>query len=346
MPPLCRELHSKLTQKFGKVRISSEGHSFQSRMRKIGREIRKEIINPGEYYCVNCPFCNDSRNRLWINHTFAEHPWMAVCYNETRCMDGPFGKENRIELYKIIFDGASRVVLPVIKGIEIEPTKPLEAVSFPGDITFLNDLPEQHVARQYLEIRGYDSLELALLYDIGVCTKVYNKIHYPLVNRLFIPVSMDGKLVGWQGRYVGDLDWKTTSIQKYFNLRGMSKKDMLYNFDTAKTKDMVVIVEGAADVWRVGPSAVALMGSDMSESQRGIVRQTWSGKPVAVFLDNDASDKAIAIANSLYPFFGSKVFPVLTDHKDPGSMSRDEIWRTINLQLESRGLLKTEPQTV
>ena len=338
MPPLCRELYTKLTEKFGKVRISNEGHSLQVRTRKIGYEMRTEIINPGEYYCVSCPFCNDRRQRLWVNHRFAEYRWLAVCYNETRCMDGPFGKENRKELYDIIFEGATRVVLPVTQGIETDPGKPLDPVGLPGEILFMNELPENHQARQYLELRGYDPLELERLYGIGFCVKVFDRSHYPLTNRIFIPILMNGNIVGWQGRYVGDPDWKTSSVQKYFNLRGMSKKDMLYNFDVAKTQDMVVIVEGAADVWRVGPKAVGIMGSDLSEQQAGMIRQAWAGKPVAVFLDKDASDKSEGIAKKLFPYFGKKVFPVVTGHKDPGSMTNDEIWQVISSELSLRGL--------
>lgn len=336
MPPLCKELYAKLTEKLGKVKISSEGHSFQSRMRKIGHEMRMEIISPGEYYCVDCPFCNDRRQRLWINHRFAEYRWLAVCYNETRCMDGPFGKVNRRELYNIIFNGASKVFLPVSSGIEREPSKPLDSVPFPGDISFIDELPEDSPVRRYLEIRGYDPTELALLYDIGLCTKVNDRSHYPLVNRLFIPISMNSKMVGWQGRYIGELDWKTVRTQKYFNMRGMSKKDMLYNFDNAKNKDLVVVTEGVADVWRVGPCAVALLGSDMSGQQKDLIRHTWQDKPVVIFLDSDAQSKAVQMVASLRPYFDNLVFNLNPNGKDPGSMSREEIWQLIDFELKSR----------
>lgn len=336
--PLCRELYSRLEKNFGKIKISNEGQSLQCRDRKIGYEVKTEILYPGEYYCINCPFCNDTRQRLWVNHRFAEYRWLAVCYNETRCMDGPFGKENRNELYRIIFQSGSPVVLQVSKGVEVNPSKPLTPVGLPGDITLLSELPSNHAAKLYLEYRGYDLVELENIYGVSFCTKVYDRAYYPLVNRIFIPVFMRGNLVGWQGRYVGDPDWKTSSVQKYFNLRGMSKKDMLYNYDVAKNQDMVVLVEGAADVWRIGPCAVALMGSDLAEQQANLVKQTWANKPVVVFLDYDAVDKSIAIAQKLFPFLGSKVFAVIGDGKDPGSMTTEECWRTIYGEMSKRGL--------
>jgi len=148
--PLCRELYSRLEKKFGKIKISNEGHSLQSRTRKIGYEVKTEILYPGEYYCINCPFCGDKRQRLWVNHRFAEYRWLAVCYNETRCLDGPFGKDNRKELYRLIFQTDSSVVLPVLCGVETDPAKPLTEISLPGDISFFDELPVDHVSRLYL----------------------------------------------------------------------------------------------------------------------------------------------------------------------------------------------------
>lgn len=336
--PLCRELYSRLEKKFGKIKISNEGHSLQSRTRKIGYEVKTEILYPGEYYCINCPFCGDKRQRLWVNHRFAEYRWLAVCYNETRCLDGPFGKDNRKELYRLIFQTDSSVVLPVLCGVETDPAKPLTEISLPGDISFFDELPVDHVSRLYLQGRGYDPLQLQRLYGMGYCNSVFDNAYYPLTGRIFIPVIMNGMLVGWQGRYIGDPDWKVSRVQKYFNLRGMSKKDMLYNFDVAKNQPMVVLVEGAADVWRVGPRAVALMGSDMADSQMHLIRETWSNKPVAVFLDADAAKKSSEIAARLFPFFGSKVFHVVPDGKDPGSLSNSECWEMINSEMSKRGI--------
>jgi hypothetical protein len=337
--PLCPQLHTNLHKKFGKVALANEGMNLQARQIHTAYEIKMEIISPGEYYRVNCPFCGDRRQRLWINHRFAEFPYLAVCYNETRCMQGPQGKENRQKLYNIVFDSSVSVVLPVKEGQNIDVVTPLGEVPLPGEIMFFSELDEAHPAKRYLEGRGYDVSLLERLYGVGYCQKTFDKHNYPLTSRIFIPIIMNGKLVGWQGRFVGDPDWKLSSVQKYFNLRGMSKKHMLYNFDVAKHSDMVVLVEGVADVWRVGPEAVGILGSDLTETQVGLIRKTWQDKPVAVFLDIDNIKGTRSIVNRLYPFFGNKVFAVIPDNgKDPGSMSEEECWQLINKELRSRGL--------
>lgn len=338
MQPLCKELYARLNSKFGKIRVSNEGLSLQIRQKKLGYRVVTEVLSPGEYYCVNCPFCGDTKNRLWINHRFSEYRWLAICYNETRCMDGYFGKENRQELYRKIFNSDYTVVLPVSRGIEIDPSKPLSAVSLPGEIKLFSELPKNHPSIVYLQSRGYDPYELERLYGISYCESVFDKTYYPLTNRIFIPIFMKGNLVGWQGRYIGDPDWKHSRVQKYFNLRGMSKKDMLYNFDSAVAQNVIVIVEGAADVWRIGPGAVALLGSDMAENQKHLIREGFVNKPVAVFLDADAVDKSVAIANSLYPYLGSRVFPVISTAKDPGSMTTQECWDLINKEMARKGI--------
>lgn len=340
MRPLCLELYARLEQKFGKVKVSNEGMSLQSRIKVAGYRTVTEIISPGEYYCVNCPFCGDTKQRLWVNHRFAEFRWLAVCYNETRCMDGAFGKESRKELYNIVFGGSSPVILPVTQGAVVDPAKKLEAIEIPGEVKFFNELPDDHRSVLYLRHRKYDPEELDRYYGISYCESVYDSKYYPLTGRIFIPLIMNSKLVGWQGRFIGDPDWKATRIQKYFNMRGMSKKDMLYNYDLARKQDMAVIVEGAADVWRIGPKAVALLGSDMADPQKFLIRDGFAGKPVAVFLDSDAVDKTTSIASALYPYLGTKVFPVISTAKDPGSMTREECWNLIYSEMSKRGLLK------
>jgi hypothetical protein len=338
MRVLCRELYARLEEKFGVVKLANQGMALQIRDRLIGYRVVTEVLSPGEYYRVNCPFCGDRKQRLWVNHRFAEHRWLAICYNETRCLDGIFGAENRKELYNIIFNGQRHVVLQVTQGSEIDPSKPLEEKPLPGVIRLFSELSPDHHAIAYLQGRGYDPYELEAHFGVGYCESVFDRTHYPLTNRIFIPIAFKGMLVGWQGRYIGDPNWRESNVQKYFNLRGMSKKDMLYNYDLARTRSVCVVVEGAADVWRVGPEAVALLGSDMTDNQKKLIQEGFADKPVAIFLDSDASDKSVGFASALYPYLGRRVFPVVSTAKDPGSMTREECWGLINQEIEKRGL--------
>ena len=69
MKALNQQLHDRLEYVFGDVRICSEGEPFVAASRKRavtipGRSDKYlDVVNPGEYYAVNCPICGDTRNR-------------------------------------------------------------------------------------------------------------------------------------------------------------------------------------------------------------------------------------------------------------------------------------------
>jgi hypothetical protein len=329
------DLYRKLKEIFRHVEIANEGQELQDRYRKVGYQIRHEVVSPGEYYRVNCPFCGDSRKRLWINHRFAEFKHLAVCYNETRCLSGQLGAQSRKDLWAIVFGNANRVVLPVAEGTRRDIDAELQEIGLPGDILFLTELTPDHEAIKYLVSKKYDTGYLTTNYGVGYCTSVLSNEHRPLTNRIFIPIIMHGKLIGWQGRYVGDIDWKARRVQKYFNLKGMHKSNVLYGFDSAVKSDTVVLCEGVPDAWRIGTNAVALLGNSMAANQKALIVKHFAGKKIAVMLDGLAYDDSVSIVNSLAPYFGSDVFAVPCPAKDPGELTTEECWQAINKAMRS-----------
>lgn len=345
MKVLCPALYERLGQLFGRVKVANQGQSLQLVNRKENGKLRLKIVSPGEYYCVNCPFCGDQRNRLWINHRFTDHRWLSVCYNETRCLDGLEGKLNRDRLFTSLFNSSEPIKLPVIEGTIVDARKPLEPISLPGDILMLNELQPNHPAVNYLSSRGYSPNDLSFNFGVGYCNYVFDRADYLLKDRIFIPLFMNQNLVGWQGRFIGDVDWKTTGIKKYYNLRGMSKRQMLYNYDVAKEQPMVVLCEGAADVWRVGSCGAGLLGSDLADDQGTLVYGAWSDKPIAVFLDSDAQHKSEEIVRQLRLITKAPVFNICHEGvKDPGSLTFKDCWTLINKGRTLAGLDEFWPE--
>ena len=91
MKPLNPYLYKLLKDHFGHVRVSNTGVAQVGEYHKsaFGAEKRLELVEPGEYYQVCCPHCNDTRFRLYINHMWGRNDklgnrnlWLAVCYNE------------------------------------------------------------------------------------------------------------------------------------------------------------------------------------------------------------------------------------------------------------------------
>ncbi|GAG32877.1 unnamed protein product, partial [marine sediment metagenome] len=85
-------LYKQLLATFGDVRIANHGVPFEGTvtlndLTPTGRP-KVKIQTSGEYYCVCCNVCGDTRYRLWINHRWGtllggvrlDH--LVTCYNE------------------------------------------------------------------------------------------------------------------------------------------------------------------------------------------------------------------------------------------------------------------------
>ena len=203
-------------------------------------------------------------------------------------------------------------------------------------MTRIDTLPADHRAVTYLISRGCDITELGVSFGVSYCEFAEPR-YRAAEDRIVAPVYMHGKLVGWQCRHIGELDWKELGIAKYYTRPGMPKRLTLYNFDSARTFPLVVLTEGISDVWAVGPQAVALLGSKLHTSQERLVCQAWGTGTVVVMLDPDARESAEDIVRRLEPRISGGVVPIHLDGVDPGDLSREALWAIIINQLEQHG---------
>lgn len=349
--PLNPALHNRLREEFGRVIISNEGSAanvthgadmFDSRM-------RMRMTSAGEYYRVNCPYCNDSRARLWVNHlwgvpdniTGSNNLWLAICYNEN-CLDKqgtPSQLYDRVYGFKNAnLRGRELVILPGVVESGI-----LSEVSMPGTTLRLDRMPTNDPVCVYLRGRGFDPVELGEVFQVAYCLDASGS-YSAAQNRIVIPVFMRGVLVGWQCRYVGDVDWKARGIPKYYNLPHMPRRLMLYNFDVARKSPYVVITEGALDVWSVGEPAVAAFGKHLSHAQSNMICEVWPNGVIIILLDGDAWDDSLKLAAQLQQRYADstltgKIVPVrLPPDKDPGSLDRLFLWDCIDAACSNIGI--------
>jgi hypothetical protein len=204
-----------------------------------------------------------------------------------------------------------------------------------ADVIPVDQLPPAHPAAVYLTSRGYDLAELSSLWGVGYCRWSRYRL---MRGRVYVPVLQDTKLVGWQGRWPGELDWAAEDVPKYYTMPGLRKSQLLYNEDLARMQPLVVICEGVTDVWRVGPAGVALFGKTASRQQLLRLASGWMGKSAVVLLDADAKADAEELTTSLRPFFRDRLVQVtLPDGKDPGSFPRDELWGIIQTEARRQG---------
>lgn len=326
--PLTPELYEKLVQRFGSVLIANaqEEMVFRNRGSLLSsRDVRcstvqavtkADIAHYGEYYRVCCPKCNDTRYRLWINHRAVEFPWLIVCYNEN-CYDSI---QARDQLIFFLFK-TRRPKKPVVHRGKRD-TATLKLVEPPGKLTRLDNLPRTHHANEYLaDERGYDPWELGRLYGVSYCE--YSERYPQCNNKIIIPVVMNGKMVGWQARFIGERNWKASALPKYWDMPGMPKRLMLYNHDLASLCPWVCLVEGVTDVWSSGTYSMALLGSTITFAQRRILAYSpFKLKPIVLMLDGDAYLENEAITEELRREHPAPVVQVnLPPDVDPGGLT-------------------------
>jgi DNA primase len=197
-------------------------------------------------------------------------------------------------------------------------------------------------ARAYLTQRGFDIAELEEVWKVGFGCEPSG---YPeLVGRIYIPVYYEGRLVGCQGRYVGELTDKDTRWAKYYNLPGFQKSQYLYNLDRARQQAVAILVEGVTDVWKLGPAGVALFGKHASTRQIQLISAFLHQKPFVVLLDGEADQEADRLYQQLKPLALAGLAKVqLPPGRDPGSCTRKELWDIIRAQAQTQGVKLPAP---
>lgn len=299
------ELYNRLVRRFGTVKITNQGVACVSTLVVEGKK-RKRVCyrggNPehnwGEQYRVNCPYCKDTIQRLYIGHTWGKldpdtgyvNKAMLHCYNDD-CLRDFFLRDT---LYKEVFSECPvEDSQDVVHGGVVRPVE-FGAVANLGTILKLTGLPKDHKPVRYLEERGYNIKELEELYDVGYVQEVNDPLLRYHEKRIYIPITRDGVLIGYQCRFVGEPPRK--GVPKYVFSQNCPRANILYNFDRARKYKFTVLLEGATKVWRFGPEATASFGKIVTQAQADLLAKHW--EKIVILLDPNAKD----LADKLYPY--------------------------------------------
>ncbi len=350
--PLNAFLWRRLTRLFGPVKISNQGEAMIYQTAKgLDEEAGEKhlvIRHAGEYYQANCPYCNDTRRRLYVNHMFGQRDstgrrllFLAVCFNEN-CLSR---QDNRDDFMERVDD---------INLMEPETVKPGKIVSEaarevlpPGPVQPLDKLRKTHPARVYVQSRGFDPDELARKFQLAYCKTASR---YTIAsNRLIIPVYEDGKLKGWQGRYIGELDWKGPDRKslppKYYSCPDSDfRSRCLLNFERMKNWQTGVIVEGPTDVFAFGSMSGCVFGNTMTEYQRRKFASVFRERTGVLLLDPEemGSDST----RKLLEFFDTQMrgrfcAVKLPEGTDPGSLGREFLRAYVKEEAARQGVKVT-----
>lgn len=279
---------------------------------KICRDHGIPHVTEGHKHCrpgwiqVVCPFC-------------AGNPGYHLGFNEERAGFHCWrcGSKKTIEvLIKILRISGSQAfqILAKYKGsrrrVTNAPTfERRSKVSYPMGTCELNPR-----AAAYLSKRKYNAESLQKIWGLRSTGPTG-----PYKFRIIAPIYQDGVLVSYQGRdYTNKQDppYKACSQEDEVE----DHKHCLYGLDLFEG-DSVVVVEGIADVWRLGPGAVATFGIKFTNAQ---VSKLMKFKKVFIFFDSDP--QAIVQARKLAMILSAfcEVEILVIENGDPGNMSQEK----------------------
>lgn len=348
-------LYKSLKGIFKEVRIANEGEPLVIKKRQsiTGKpKLWKEA--GGEEYRVCCPFCNDRRFRLYINHAWgldatAKYPSskLVVCHNE-HCEQNKDDSENPLKYLqrklRPYFSDIKRGLIPTIAApTEEEINAAADPLMFPKPewCKQFSDLPDNHDAVKYWLQRKFDlgvleerwKVVWAEQYPVERAGKKYNW----LAGRVFIPTPDDG----WQARSL-----ESDDKIKYFSCPGWKKSRCIYNIDEARKHPFAVVVEGVTNVWRIGSPAVAIFGKSLSEAQAKRMSENFN--TVALLLDPDAYTgdklglKALTALRRRIPNVFKVTLP--EGRKDAAECTFDMVWNCIERDSRLAGVPVLRPE--
>lgn len=342
-------LYRRCVATFKHVRIRSQGVSAEFKNTYSIKESKtvKKLEQPGEYYVVCCPLCNDTRFRCNINHLYGTKDEnnrlrenLVYCFNAgcPLCDKRPEAYEKMktilIGRYLTDLNGAT-----VRAGKSVDLTK--IRTEFPGTVARIDKLEADHPAITYLTAkRNFDIDVLAANYDIHFCTKHEKNV---IDHRLVTPIYFKGKMVGWQTRAIFDCDWKKCSVPKYFTANGTPKKKILYNYDNAIQFRSTVVFEGVTDVWRFGQEATCTLGTGLSDEQIKLIADNFDS--AALVYDPDVNtdevklksiDEAVAKLSSKLKYGFCRVS--LAGDSDPADLNSIFLRRYIKAEAKKQGV--------
>lgn len=144
-----------------------------------------------------------------------------------------------------------------------------------------------------------------------------------LKDRLVFPVYFDSKLVMTSIRAT-----KKSQQPKWLHQPAdIHTGDLLYNYDNAKGKSEIAVVEGITDVWafhEIGITAVATYGAHITQKQKRLLLMLGC-KLIFCFDNDDAGVRAGKKAKEMFEMTSDIAFIHLPTGADPESVSREEL---------------------
>ncbi len=171
---------------------------------------RKDIIQWGEMYTLDCPFCGDCRGRMAVSYRFGVQDEtnyngrsLWKCFNENCQSD----VENRKKFEQMMQIAALPVLAAnlaeehrALSGINMDQVVVNPTIPQPEEYQSLTALPEGHPIRRMLALRGFDPQVLETNWGCRY-TGPRGTLRQRLAVPIYVPDTGGHRLVGYQARY-------------------------------------------------------------------------------------------------------------------------------------------------
>lgn len=275
-------------------------------------------LTEGHHHCrpgwiqFDCPFCGKGSQKYHMGYSLERRNcscWRCRGHGVYDTLMELTGKPFK-EVKALLGGTEVRQLVPNLRGHLV----------LPGPLV---DLLPAH--RNYLLGRGYNPTELAKFWglrglDVRGGVRYGEDSRIRLAWRIWIPISLDGKVVSWTTRAISP-----KVAQRYISApaecEAINHKTLLFGEDFVR--HAVCCCEGPFDAMRIGEGAVASCGVGFTRAQ--VLRLSrYPVRGVCFDSEPEAQKRAHELVDLLCVFEG-KTFNFVLDSKDPGEATDEEV---------------------
>lgn len=258
---------------------------------------------------IKCPFCNDHSYKLGIHITGGA----CNCWG---C--GSHALLDTIKKLLNLSTQDARQIKKEYSGKEKRTAREEAKAKIKSEVCKLpigcGKLTTKH--KMYLRERGFDANELVNVWGLLGTGIVGDYKH-----RIIAPIYYNGVIVSWQGRDItgkAEKKWKACrSIDEI-----LDHQKIVDGLDHC-SGDACVVVEGRADMWRLGKGAVCVFGISVTTSQVNLLAKRFK----KCYIMFDGEELAIKRAEKLGALLSARNVEVeilVLDKGDPGEMRQED----------------------
>ncbi len=254
----------------------------------------------------DCPFCAKDSQKYHMGYSLTGN--FVNCW---RCGHHSL-TETLIELTNQNYNACKKLLASLEHEVIEEEIKPKGKLSIPKDVA---ELHPAHI--RYLKERGFDCEALKRLWELkGIA------ISARLAWRIFIPVYHNGVMVTWTTRTISKQSNVTRYISASPSEEALPLHSLLYGEDYCRSS--IIITEGPANVWRLGPGSVCTFSTNYTQAQlRKMLK--YPVRAVCFDAEKEAQKRAKELCTYLESFPGETMNILLEHGNDPADTSKKEI---------------------